>query len=390
MKRLFVDGHVLDRGFEGVGSFIAGLYGALARQRPDLRIYVGCTDAARTMRRFAGASNVEPVRYASGHRVARLAYAMDGALRRAQADWAHFQYFTPLVKRCRWIVTIHDVLFNDFPACFPRGYSALRNVLFPLSAHRADLLTTVSAYSAARIAHWYRVAPARIHVLPCGVAPLRDLAGPAESVPVAEVLAHPGGYLLCVSRFEPRKNQARLLEAFLRGRLWERGLLVAFVGARTLPSPAFDRLLAGMPAAARDCVRLLEGVSGDDLQRLCMHAHAFVYPSYAEGFGIPPLEAALAGVPALCANATAMADFRFLAPFFFDPADAADLLRVLERVLADPAQARADARIAQAAVRVSYTWDVAAQRLARLIDAHESGVRVDAVAPAAAHAGEGD
>lgn len=375
---------------DGGEPVIAGLYGALARQRPDFRIHVGCADPERVMRHFASVPNVEPVRYASGHRVARLAFAMDGALRRVHADWAHFQYFTPLVKRCRWIVTIHDVLFKDFPACFPRGYSALRNILFPLSAHRADLLTTVSDYSAARIAHWYRVASPRIHVLPCGVAPLRDLAKPADSAPVAEVLAHRGGYLLCVSRFEPRKNQARLLEAFIRGRLWERGLLVVFVGARTLPSPAFERLLAGMPAAARAAVRLLEGVSGDDVQRLCMHTHAFVYPSYAEGFGIPPLEAALAGVPALCANATAMADFRFLAPFFFDPADAADLLRVLERVLADPAQARAEARVAQAAVRDAYTWDVAAQRLARLIDAHEAGAPAATGAPAAVHAGGSD
>ena len=48
-------------------------------------------------------------------------------------------------------------------------------------------------------------------------------------------------------------------------------------------------------------------------------ASASVYPSFAEGFGIPPLEAIASGIPTICSNQTAMMDFTFLKKFEFDP-----------------------------------------------------------------------
>lgn len=368
MINLFVDAHVFDIGFDGAASFILGIYSSLVKQYPgEYRIFLGCSNPDRVMTSFDGLSDVEPVRYASSNRYRRLAFDAPTLIRRTNADWAHFQYFTPLTKSCRWIVTIHDVLFNDFPQYFPPNYRRVRNLLFPISARRADVLTTVSAYSRQRIAHWYRVSADRIAILPNGVDRAGDITMVVQLPAVAEVLVHPGGYLLCVSRFEPRKNQKLLLEAFLKGRLWERGLLLVFVGSRTLPSPEFDATLLSAPEAMRGAIRIFWNIPHTDLQHLYSGALAAIYPSFAEGFGIPPLEATLRNTPSLCAKTTAMAEFDFLESFFFDPNRVDDLLRVLASVLDAPDQAHTLAMKAAHAIEDRFSWAGAARALHELI-----------------------
>ena len=358
--RIFVDGHVFDRGFEGAGSFISGIYRALLQEYPErYTLILGCNEPKRATEFFRGISGVEYYEYGFSNRYLRLLVDVPRAVSRSAADFAHFQYFTPVIKNCPWIVTIHDVLFNDFPQYFPAGYSRLRNLLFPISARRADILTTVSGYSRGRISYWYGIPPSCIHVVPNGVKPSEVSNGHIDIE---------GDYLLCVSRFEPRKNQALLLEAYLKGEFWKRGISIVFVGARSLPVAKFDRLLEKMPAEARRRVILLSGISESELTRLYQGALASVYPSLAEGFGIPPVEAAILGTPSLCARNTAMTDFNFLDEFMFDAGDPDNLLGRLTWVLDHRDDARRLALGHSRQALEEYTWPRAAHALHRLIE----------------------
>jgi glycosyltransferase involved in cell wall biosynthesis len=368
--RIFVDAHMLDHGFEGSASFICGVYAALQDNFSDqYTLFFGCADPRRAAHTLGHIPKAEVLGYAHASKYPRLLVDIPRAITRVRADLAHFQYFTPLVKNCPWIVTIHDVLFNDFPEYFPPNYRRIRNVLFPMSARRADILTTVSNYSRGRIAHWYKVPPDRIHVVGNGVmATVQPADDGAIRQPAAPTPTLPP-YLLCVSRFEPRKNQSLVLAAYIKARLWERGYQLVFVGSRTLSVPAFDQALAQAPAQARENLRFLEDVPVSTLAGLYAGAAVAIYPSRAEGFGIPPLEALAHGTPSLCARATAMIDFDFLAPYFFDPDDVDSLLQVLLPVLDNPGPALTATNRMAAQMQQRYTWDNAAAQLHQLIQA---------------------
>jgi glycosyltransferase involved in cell wall biosynthesis len=369
MKSIFVDAHVFDHGFEGSASFIQGIYLELVKQNPGAyKIFLGCTKPDRVMKSFDSNPAFEPIQYRSDNRYYRLLLDIPLAIKRVNPAFAHFQYFTPLIKTCPWIVTIHDVLFNDFPQYFPSNYTRIRNILFPISARRADLLTTVSDYSKSRIGHWYDINSDRIAIIPNGVNRIDLLTHAPETETVRQLMTHKGGYLLCVSRFEPRKNQVCLLDAFLRGQLWKRGLKLVFVGSKTLAAPEFDVMLSKAPSDALPFIEFLSNLPYSDIQHLCAQATASIYPSFAEGFGIPPLESSIYGTPSLCANTTAMSEFDFLSPFFFDPNKTIDLLEKLESVLSNPALARQNAAKAAQAIETRYSWASAAKILHNLIE----------------------
>ena len=363
---IFIEAHMLDHGFEGSGSYIAGLYRALLTAHPDrYRLVVGGRNPERALKALGNPAQAVAAHYRNDNRFARLALDVPRIIHKERVDFAHFQYFTPIIKQCPWIVTIHDVLFNDFPEYFPKNYRRMRNILYPLSARRADILTSVSNYSRDRISHWYGIDSRKIIVTPNGVDPIEG--GKMAHRPADRPDSR---YLICVSRFEPRKNQAAVLDTFVAQKLWKRGFTLVFVGVRTLASPAFDAAWSRTPAAARDAVRFLSGLAQDDLSALTAGADVAIYPSLAEGFGIPPLEALAHGVPCVCAKVTAMADFDFLEPFFFNPADPKALGRILSQMIEAPEKARAQAVAARAQMHDQYSWARAADTLHRQIEAH--------------------
>lgn len=364
IRKIFVDAHQFDHGFDGAASFIQGLYLALVRRNPsEYKIYLGCANPERVMASFEDNAHFEPIKYRTENRYRRLAVDIPLAISKCGAHVAHFQYFTPLLKTCPWIVTIHDVLFNDFPQYFPSGYAKLRNLLFPISARRADLLTTVSDYSRERIAHWYGVKPQRIAVIPNGVSHFDISCQIASDQNVKNILSFKEGYFLCVSRFEPRKNQSTLLTAYIEGGFWLHGIQLVFVGGRTLSGGDFDNLVSTAPIEVRQRLHFLEGLSFTDIQLLYANAAIAIYPSFAEGFGMPPLEAAAAGTPSLCSGTTAMAGFDCLASNFFNPNDSNELQSLLTHVVENQSAARSNAASVQPGVLSQYSWDRAASLL---------------------------
>jgi glycosyltransferase involved in cell wall biosynthesis len=143
-------------------------------------------------------------------------------------------------------------------------------------------------------------------------------------------------YLLYISRFEERKNHYALLKVFYERKLYEEYDLV-LVGRRSEECRKFDDLYATLPGEVRKHVVLkTKGVQLEELLEFLVHAKLFVYPSLAEGFGVPPLEAAALAVPVVCSNTTAMKDFGFFGDGHVDCSNEDILFRAIESKILQP------------------------------------------------------
>jgi len=365
--RLFVDGHVFDGPYQGSATFLKGIYGSMIRSGMPFELYIGAQSEKLLVQEPWIGANVRFVKYQTGNRYFRLSAEIPYIICKYQIDYAHFQYFAPLFKNCKWIVTTHDILFNDFPGDFPFSYRLVRNILFRHSAKLADIKTTVSNYSRMAIARNFGIPVDQVHLLPNGVDPsFFETYIKSDAIEKTHSKFGARRYLLYVSRLEPRKNHETLVRAFFELELDKLDYQLVFIGHQTLPVPDLDRYIKGLPSRRRSSLRHFDNVSQSDLVNFYRAAEVFVYPSSAEGFGIPPLEAIALNIPTLCSNATAMADFDFLGDGLFAPDDLAGLKRKIISMLGGGISQK-QLGAAQSAVESRYSWDVGADRLRALI-----------------------
>ena len=360
--RLFVDAHVFDGKFQGTRPFIQGIYNKLALM-PDVELYIGATDTENLKKFFPNDNGrVHYLKYHSHSPVRRLLVDIPRLIRKHKIHWAHFQYICPPALRCRVVVTTHDILFKDYPQDFPFLYRVVKGSLFRFSARKADIVTTVSAYSKQALEKHFRLPPEKVRVIPSGV--IDPFFLPYDKTEVRRKVEERFGfrkYLLYVSRIEPRKNHALLLKAFLELGLYAQGYSLVLLGHKDIEAPEFDAVMAQMPPEARDHVLIRSGIADEDIQDIFRAAELFVYPSRAEGFGLPPLEAAAAGVPVLCSNATAMSDYTFFGEDSVDPSQYALFRDKLAEMLERPVDRQRLERIAQT-VGERYSWPGTARK----------------------------
>lgn len=339
--KIFVDAHILDKGYHGTHTFVKELYTGLLDRYPWLDIYFGTYDPAllRTIFPMAAADHILP--YKKGRPTfVRFLTDIPAYIRSYRFDYAHFQYIgVQWPTSCVSIVTLHDVLYKDYPDSFPVAYRLIRKVLFGNSIRKADIKTTVSLYSRERISLHYRIPGEEIHVIPNSVDGSLEGNMLSREAAAARIRAKYGveNFMLYVSRVEPRKNHLLLLETYLSLELYKKGIPLVFIGEASIRIPGLEKLMKRMSPEQRGSLHWIRQVSPEDLSAFYRSCRLFIYPSKAEGFGIPPLEAAICRAPVLCSRETAMESYGFFDPYTFDPGSAAELeQKLMEMILRPP------------------------------------------------------
>lgn len=364
--KVFVDAHVFDGLPQGTRTFIKGIYLHLAR-RPDITLYIGAYDTDHLATLFPPGDSVHLVKFRSQSSWRRLLFDIPAIIRKYGIDYAHFQYMVPAWKNCRFIVTIHDVIFNDFPAEFSPWYRWKKRLLYGISAWRSEIITTVSEFSRGSIRKYLHTGSRPVHIIHNGVS--EKFFEPYDRQRSRNLIRGKYGFdkfILYVSRIEPRKNHHFLLKAWLDLELYREGYHLVFLGHETLPVPALEEELALLPAEARPYVFRSSKVNDEDLLEMYRAASLFVYPSRAEGFGIPPLEAAALCIPVLCSNTSAMRDFSFFEENLIDPFNYNELKEKLYQVLLHPPD-EAWLRKVSDIVKEEYSWEHSADKLHQLL-----------------------
>lgn len=367
--KIFVDAHCFDGGFQGSRTFIKGLYGA-AILPVDWDVYLGACDVETLKREFPSLPPGHIIRYRTKNTFFRLVFEIPFILRKHKFDFSHFQYVSPVLNYCKYIVTTHDILFEEFPEDFPFHYRVMRSFLFRICLRNASVRTTPSSYCRDRISQLYRIPATSLSIVPNGVNNTFSPGGGCRHEAVRFIHRKYGvrDYILCVNRIEPRKNHELLLESFLKLELYKKEISLVFIGASAFRCRVFLKQLASLPPAIKRFVSYYPYISQEDLVPFYRAARLFVYPSKAEGFGIPPLEAAALGAPVLCADTTAMSAYAFFGDNLFDPADHARFRRKLLCNLATGPDEKELCRIS-AVVRERYSWDKSRDLLRQALEA---------------------
>jgi glycosyltransferase involved in cell wall biosynthesis len=157
-----------------------------------------------------------------------------------------------------------------------------------------------------------------------------------------------GRYILWVGTIEPRKNLAGLIAAF-------RALEADDVTLVLVGPQGWNEDLAARLGAGGGRIQALGFVTRDELYALYAGAAAFCYPSLREGFGLPVLEAMMAGTPVVTSSGTATEEVVGDAGICVDPLDHTAIAGALASVIDDHAGARRLGERAKARA-ATFTW----------------------------------
>lgn len=325
-----------------------------------------------------GASPTEAAAHSSRRSVGDL-WAMATAVRRARPDILFFPTvytFFPVLTGATVIVGVHDVIPEDYPRLvFPalpgRFFWRLKTRLAHL---QADHILTVSHHARRGILRHYGHPPERVHVVDEAADPIFRPLPPADidaAVLARQGLAPGERFVVYLGGMNPHKNLASLVAAVaaVRARPGLEDLQLLLVGEveKERFSPGVEAVRAQITAHhLASAVRFTGFVSDADTVHLLNAAQALILPSFAEGFGLPAVEAAACGTPVIATRNSPLPELLAGGGLFIDPHQPQELTAALAQLLGDEAQRSEMGRTALARAR-ALSWQRSAQQLLALL-----------------------
>lgn len=357
----------------GAGRYTVELAAALAMLEDPRVVALARRADAERWRRLAG-GRLDVLASSPSPRPFRLAWeqaALPGLLRRTRPDVHHSPHYTmPERSPVPVVVTVHDCTYFSHPEWHEWTKVRLFRRAIRVAARRAGALVCVSETTARELAATCTVA-APVVVAPHGVDHVRFSPDPPspgfDEVALRKLGIDPATrFVLFLGTVEPRKDVPTLVRAFSVLGDDERDLTLVLAGREGWGTEVVDTAIAMSPH--KDRIMRTGYVPDDAVPALLRSAAVVAYPSLAEGYGLPALEALACGAPLVTTSGTAMAELAGDAAVLVAPSNPEGLADALAGVLRDAggpkAARRREAGIARAAER---TWEASA---ARHVDAY--------------------
>jgi glycosyltransferase involved in cell wall biosynthesis len=335
--RIAIDAHSVGTKLGGNESYAINLIEALA-QVDTVNDYTLFVTTAEAYDRFNRRWPNFKVRSTLPHTpLIRIPLTLSAELRKNPVDVLHVQFTAPPFCPCPIVLSVHDLSFEHLPQTFKRRSRTQLRLTVRHSARRAARVLSLSEHARQDIIATYGIESDRISAIPLAApSHFARVTDATELQRVRHTYGIDGDYILSVGSIQPRKNLARLVKAYAllrekRGKGNAPKLVLAGKCAWL-----FDETLRSLEeSGVKDSVILTGYVPEKDLPPLYSGATCFVYPSFFEGFGLPPLEAMKCGAPVIVSNTTSLPEVVGDAAICVDPFDINAIADALDRVCLD-------------------------------------------------------
>ena len=237
-----------------------------------------------------------------------------------------------IYKHVPTIVTIHDLIFLRFPQWYSAFDRKIHTLKFRYAAEKAQHIIAISEQTKRDIVDYFHIDPNKISVVYQGChAAFKQTYTEEEKAKVREKYALPDRFVLNVGAIEDRKNALEIVKA-LKGT----DLPLIMVGKKTAYYEKIEAYCKENDMQSQ--VRVLSGVSMQELAMIYQAATIFCYPSVFEGFGIPIIEALFSKTPVITSQGSCFEEAGGSGSIYINPTEntAYEIRQAIEQLLSSP------------------------------------------------------
>jgi glycosyltransferase involved in cell wall biosynthesis len=246
-------------------------------------------------------------------------------------------HYIPRAKFAPMVATLMDAIPFSHPEWSSGSFRSTKNALWKKAISWADHIITISEYSKQELCKWTGVSAERISVIPLGVDArwFREVTA-EEFALVRAKFKLPSQYFISVGTLQPRKNVAAVIAAHRAMTLAQRKQTPLVIVGRA-GWKCEEEIKQIEIDAQTGAIIWLQQVSDAELLPILKAARALLFPSLAEGFGLPVLEAFAAQVPVITSTTTSLPEVTGTAALTVEPTDVDTLSEAMQRLLDDHA-----------------------------------------------------
>jgi len=274
------------------------------------------------------------------------------------------------------VVTIHDLAIYKESKWFPSGQKFSTRFLVPKSLKKASHIIAVSQATKRDIIRLFKIPAAKISVIYENVM-VDKLPTRSKDISALKRYNLNEKYILFIGTLEPRKNLLRLIQAYnqlIKAKPKFALYDLVLAGLRGWKSKNIFRLINKLKLENK--VKYLEYVPHNFKIDLMNNATCFIFPSFYEGFGLPPLEAMSLGCPVIVSKTSSLPEVCGEAAVYVNPQRSESMVEALEKVLASKAKREAMIRKGLAQAK-KFSWEKCAWETLRVYERVYQSTRKD-------------